>query len=43
VVPFAVFAYVKQPEQLAQETIHSGPLAEYTLDHAILYVAPRDA
>ena len=42
-VPFAVFAYFKQPEQLAQETIHSGPLAEYTLDHAILYIAPRDA
>jgi len=43
VVPFAVFAYVKQPEQLVEETICSGPLAEYTLDHATLYIAPRDA
>jgi gamma-glutamylaminecyclotransferase len=43
VVPFAVFAYVKEPEQLAEEKVWSGPLAEYTLEHATLYMAPRDA
>ncbi|HUL66673.1 MAG TPA: hypothetical protein VLW55_18895 [Burkholderiaceae bacterium] len=30
--------YVKQPDQFALETICVGPLAEYTLDRAALYI-----
>lgn len=35
---FPVLVYVKQPDQLALETICAGPLAEYTLDLAALYI-----
>jgi gamma-glutamylaminecyclotransferase len=37
-VAFPVLVYLKQPEQFASETISVGPLAEYTLDHAALYI-----
>lgn len=34
-----VFAYLKEPGQLAGATVRLGPLAEYTLEHAALYRA----
>jgi gamma-glutamylaminecyclotransferase len=40
--PVVALAYVKLPEQLAEQTIRVGPLFEYTLEHASLYT-PRDA
>ena len=36
-IPVVALAYVKLPEQLAEETIRVGPLFEYTREHAALY------
>jgi len=32
-----VQAYMKRPEQLDESDVQLGPLAEYTLAHAVLY------
>ena|SRR5262252_1728934 len=37
-VAFPALVYIKQPDQFARETICVGPLAEYTLGHAALYI-----
>jgi gamma-glutamylaminecyclotransferase len=38
-----VFAYLKEPAQLAAATVRLGPLSEYTAEHAALYRARIDA
>jgi gamma-glutamylcyclotransferase (GGCT)/AIG2-like uncharacterized protein YtfP len=35
--PLSVFAYLKDPDALPGADIRQGPLAEYTLEHAVLY------
>lgn len=35
--PLDVYAYLKEPHQLAHAQIRAGPIAEYTLEHAAMY------